>query len=371
MGGNSILLGTAGDNSYQRCYHISLSSLSHTHGPRASSALLTSAIISNKPLRQPRNLLSNRGANCGATESIRLAEMITQPHGWVPATPSPSGVGTVPRQGRALPRYPQRRPLPAPHRCFPAGDSAPSYRRQPEEKGLLPPHRAPRTGGQRGLPAPSAPRPPSPGAAPGPPSAGSERRGARRGAEPSGARRPRSPALRGQRRHGPAAAEGDRLQQAAALRRAPGGGGRPLPGAHQGQPGPRRAAAGAVARRALLDQEALDVSVGTGSGASGCEPRVFALPCPALASRARLPHNGPGGPAGPALPAPSLPAPGRRCHIGNRDKGGSGRQSPPAASGTSESCEPLTPAFIFNACLFFNACLVTSPLLGRVDKISV
>lgn len=65
---------TAGDNSYQCCYHISLSSLSHTHGPRASSALLTSVIISNKPLRQPRNLLSNSGANYSTTESIGLAK---------------------------------------------------------------------------------------------------------------------------------------------------------------------------------------------------------------------------------------------------------------------------------------------------------
>lgn len=85
---------TAGDNSYQCCYHVSLSSLSHTHGPRASSALLTSVIISNKPLRQQRNLLSNSGANYSTTESIRLAktsEMITEssprPDTSVPATP--------------------------------------------------------------------------------------------------------------------------------------------------------------------------------------------------------------------------------------------------------------------------------------------
>lgn len=91
---------------------------------------------------------------------------------------------------------------------------------------------------------------------------GAGRKGGRRG--PLGAgRAPRS---------GPARlrpAEGDRLQQAAALRRAAGRRVRLAAGPDQKQPGPGSAAPRAVARGPLLDQETLHVSVPGPAGWAG------------------------------------------------------------------------------------------------------
>lgn len=182
------------------------------------------------------------------------------------------GAGPPPlRRGRAGSRLPQ----PPPSAAAPEGCGA--------ERGQQPPARG-RSGPFR--------------AVPGAPCLGWGCRCRPRAAPPPPQRR--GPSRGSGRGHGAASAsEGDRLQQAAALWRAPGGRGRPLPGADQRQPGAGRAAAGAVARGPLLDQEALDVSApgrrGTGSGggnrgsrAPGGSPRALpglwgagARPCPA------------------------------------------------------------------------------------------
>lgn len=91
---------------------------------------------------------------------------------------------------------------------------------------------------------------------------GAGRKGGRRG--PLGAgRAPRSRPARLR------PAEGDRLQQAAALRRAAGRRVRLAAGPDQKQPGPGSAAPRAVARGPLLDQETLHVSVPGPAGWAG------------------------------------------------------------------------------------------------------
>lgn len=81
---------------------------------------------------------------------------------------------------------------------------------------------------------------------------GAGRAGGRRGAFGAGRAPPAGPA-------GLRPAEGDRLQQAAALRRATGRRVGLAAGPDQKQPGPRRAAPRAVARGPLLDQETIHI----------------------------------------------------------------------------------------------------------------